>query len=374
MRLPHLLVALASTLTISPASADEPPVGRRPFDAQPDVPAAPAAAPAAAAPSVLTPIPARLDYARGPGAEACPDEEGLRSSVAANVGHDPFVADAPRRLIARIVRERGRFVAYLEIREDGGAVTWSRPPIPDADCRGLVRVMGLSIAIKIDPLPTPLQVPAAPAAPPPVIVVMPPPVAEPRRDEAVAPPAPASARPRFRAGLGAAVDVGLTPGAAAALSMHVGVRWPYFSLSAEGRGLLPVTADVGTHGARARVWALAGSLVPCGHIPLPIDKWNVAACGVLTLGAAHGEPVAAVAVPSTGSSVYARTGAELALEFHVGGPVLLRVGGDLLAVLRPVSLLVSTKDFPAGTVTSSTETWTGGRFAAAFGGGVVADF
>ena len=102
MRLAHLLVVLASALILSPASADEPPAGRRPFDAQPDVPAVP---PAATAPSILTHIPARLDYSRGPGDEACPDEEGLRSAVAANVGHDPFVAGAPRRLIARIVRK-----------------------------------------------------------------------------------------------------------------------------------------------------------------------------------------------------------------------------------------------------------------------------
>jgi hypothetical protein len=358
MRLSPGLLVVASVLVISAARADDPPVGRRPFDAQPDGPAVPAAPAAPAVPSILAPIPTRLDYIRGPGAEACPDEEGLRSAVAANVGRDPFVAAAPRRLVARIAREGRGFTAHLEIREDSGAVSWSHPPMPDTDCRGLVRAMALSIGIKVDPLPAPAAPPVAPA---PVVVATAPPLPEPRPAEPAAPPV-TSVRPRFRAGLGAAVDVGLTPVAAAALSVQVGVRWPSFSLSAEGRGLLPVAMDVGTHGAQARVSALAGSLVPCGHIALPLDKWNVAACGILTLGAVHAEPVS-FAAPAGGSALYATTGARVALEFPVGGPVLLRLGGDLLGVLRAVALQVDKK-----------EAWTGGRLAASLGGGVLADF
>jgi hypothetical protein len=118
------------------------------------------------------------------------------------------------------------------------------------------------------------------------------------------------------------------------------------------------------HPSQVRTSAFAGSLVPCGHIPLPLDKWNVAGCAVLALGMVRSEPVS-LPVPLTAQGLYAATGARAALEFHVGGPVLLRIGGDLLAVLRPVGIRLLKPD---------AEVWTGGRVAASFGGGVVADF
>lgn len=353
------LVLALSTLPTS-ARADEPaPAPHRPFDVAPDTPIPPKRSPVAA------PLDARLDYARDSGAAACPDEEALRSAVGAILGRDPFVPSAPRRLVAHIAREGHGFVARLEVREDGGRVSWAHPPIPGFDCRGLVRAMATAISVHVDPAPAPPGVPA----PPPTPIVVTPAAAEalppPQADRPPQPPKPRDGA-QLRVGLAGAADVGTMPAPAPALSAQLGVRWRLASISGEGRFLLPITSQVGVPRVQARTWAGAGSLVPCGHLPLPLDKWNVAACGLLTVGAVHAEGVdlGAGYRAGAGSTLYAAAGARLSLEFPVGGPVLLRVTGDVLGSLRPARLQLNDKD----------DLWTGSRITGALGGGVVADF
>lgn len=48
----------------------------------------------------------RLVYARGPGADSCPDEETVRSSVAARLGYDPFFAWARTPVVVEVLRGR----------------------------------------------------------------------------------------------------------------------------------------------------------------------------------------------------------------------------------------------------------------------------
>jgi hypothetical protein len=356
------LVLALSALPTSARADEPPPAPHRPFDVAPDTRLPSKRSPAAA------PIETRLDYARASGAEACPDEEALRSAVGAILGRDPFVPIAPRRLVAHIAREGHGFVARLEVREDGGSVSWAHPPIPGFDCRGLVRAMATAISVHVDPAPAP---PGVPASQPTVIVVAPAPTEAPQPpqpDRPHLPPTQPSPHDgaKLRVGLGGAVEVGTMPAAAPALSMQLGARWRLASISGEGRFLLPVTSDLGPQGVQARTWAGGGSLVPCGHIPLPLDKWNVALCGLLTVGAVHAEGVdlGAGYRAGAGSTLYAAAGARLSLEFPVGGPVLLRVTGDVLGGLRPARLQINDKD----------DLWTGARLTGALGGGVVADF
>jgi hypothetical protein len=80
-RLALLLVA-GSALLPAPALAQ--PAPHRPFDAAPEPPPPPAAGP----------VSVRLDYARAPGAEACPDERATRGAIAARLGYDPRYAFA----------------------------------------------------------------------------------------------------------------------------------------------------------------------------------------------------------------------------------------------------------------------------------------
>jgi hypothetical protein len=337
-----LLCSVSCALGVSPALADEPDAGR---------------------------VPARrLEYARGPGAETCPESDALHASVAANVGYDPFQPDAPRRLIATITRRGGAFVALMEERDAAGAQTWAHPPLPDVDCRNLVRTMGLSIAIAIDPFP---KAPQAPT--PPVVVLVTPPApapSSPSPPAAAAPPPPPvapSARPRFRVGLAGAAQMGIASSVAAALTAQLGVRWPLASVSVEGRADLPVVSDAGS-GPQVRSMLAAGALVPCGHIPLPLPEWNVAACGLLAVGVVRAERLD---LPVSGAGLYVGAGARVSLEFHVGGPVALRVTADMLGSVKPASIQILHGQglTMAGPVALTTAPVTGG-----LGGGVVADF
>jgi hypothetical protein len=87
----------------------------------------------------------------------------MRAAVAENVGHDPFDPMATPRVIVAITREGGAYVGRMEADGVSGKARWEHPPIFDVNCRNLVRAMGLSIAIAIDPFPAP-----------PVVVISPP--------------------------------------------------------------------------------------------------------------------------------------------------------------------------------------------------------
>jgi hypothetical protein len=381
-RAARLLIAVACVLGPATALADDPqaapapPPARGPlFRSAQDPPGTPAPA-ATPAPRISF----ALAYVR---ADACPDQGDLQEEIAAHVGYDAVAATAPRRVEVTIGREAGAFVARWQLREGGGL--WVHPPMVDADCRRLVATLGLSIATKLDPFP---QAGAAPAAAPTVTVVVSPPPATPPVMPAFAPPAPpavadhvdpapapARARPRVRVGVGAAVQQGSEPSVTAGLTAQVGVRWPYVSVSAEARVDVPVSASTPVaHASDAQISAMlaGGSLVPCGHLPLPspLDRSNLSGCGVLTLGAfwGHGEGVADMPktgtfAPTGAAGFFAAAGGRVALEIAVGGPVALRISGDLLGTLRPATVLIS-----------SQSVWTMPRVTGAVGFGAVADF
>ena len=79
---------------------------------------APALAWAAPPPSVT----ARLEYQRGPGAEACAGEASLRIEVARRSGYDPFTADA--RLVVTVTRKGRQLIGALQFYDDKGAPGW----------------------------------------------------------------------------------------------------------------------------------------------------------------------------------------------------------------------------------------------------------
>jgi hypothetical protein len=229
--------------------------------------------------------------------------------------------------------------------------------------------MATAISVHIDPTPAP---PGTPAPPPPTVIVVTPelPQPVPPPPNRPQPPAPSQHGAKLRVGLAGAADMGTMPATSPAVAMQLGARWRVVSISGEGRVLLPVTTELGAQKVQARTWAGAGSVVPCGHIPLPLDKWNIAACGLFTVGAVHAEGLGLATSSGTGfrggsaAPFYAGAGARLSLEFPVGGPVLLRVTGEVLGMLRPAGIEINDKDV----------LWTGARLAGGLGAGVVADF
>ena len=373
-------VALVACAT--PALADPPPMpSSRPLfrSAQdPPVPAPPQRAHRAL----------RLLLHHGPGAEPCLDEAAVRDAVARNIGYDPFSAAATESLTLTVAREDRAFAVTLELGDAAGRVTWASPTLRGASCADLLRGGALALAVEIDPFAAP-QGPV-PAPGPPVVLQLPPqptltgPPAPAVVDRAV-PVSPSPMRPKVRVGLAAAAEKGSEPALTAGLTAQVGVRWPYVSVALEGRFDVPGSASMpqpGVSDLQIRTLLAGGSVVPCGHLPLPapLDRWNLAGCGLLTLGVFEGQGEGTADMPkhfgtmaSAGAGFFALAGGRLALEIAVGGPVSLRLAGDLLGTLRPGTIQILTGPPPPapGTLHS---VWTMPALTGAAGFGVVADF
>jgi hypothetical protein len=291
----------------------------------------------------------------------------VRGAVAARLGYDPAAApaDPVPALRVTIVRQGGGFLARADMRDPAGRLIWERPALTDMDCRHLVDVLGLTLAIALDPGATGSELPA-PAAPPPIAPEMPP--AVPPAPEAPPTLAP-SARPQLRLGLRAGLAVATLPRPAATLAADFGVAWPFFSIAVEGRADLPVTADV-DHGARIRASILAASLVPCG-------RWRwLAACGVVSVGALRlaGETAGVPAnkwTSSEGSAAYFAAGPRLALEWPIPSlPLLaLQASGELLVTAHTIA---ATRTLDGGTMPEPV--WTSPPFAGSLGAGVAVRF
>ena len=263
---------------------------------------------------------ARLEYTRGTGAESCPDEQGLRDAVAAQTPRELFSPDAPARLIVAITRSGRRYQGQLELRDSVGAVLWTRAFPPTASCEGLVEDVGIAIRVELVP-----RLPRAPEAP----AVVPPPPPPPSSPALLPPPPTEKPSPlwvRFGVGLGASFAV--APAPAFNLAADVGVRWSFFSASLEGRWAAPAGIDL--DGGHLSTSLLGGALVPCGHY-----RW-LFGCGVLALGRLSGE-AAAVDHPQVGAAFHAAAGARLGVEFPLLAHFALRVSGEALGTIQPVT-------------------------------------
>lgn len=81
----------------------------------------------------------QLDYVRGNGALACPDEAALRKELVGIMHHDPVQPSAPHRLTAIIERRGAELTGVAIMRDDAGHVLWQTDTIPTTSpCRILV--------------------------------------------------------------------------------------------------------------------------------------------------------------------------------------------------------------------------------------------
>ncbi len=186
-----------------------------------------------------------LTYARGPGAEQCPDESALQAAVAAQLGFNPFAHDGTLLVDARIESAKPGLKALVTT-QSGGQPLGKRELSSEAgDCSELANAVALAIAIAIDPE---LLVRPRPAPTPPA-------------------PAPAPEAPglpvHWYGAVGAHVSAGLSAQPVAGGSAEVAFRRGAFGLGLEGRADLASTTFVGT--GRVTTSVLLGSLVPCAH-------------------------------------------------------------------------------------------------------------
>ncbi|WP_242516208.1 hypothetical protein [Sorangium cellulosum] len=269
----------------------------------------------------------RLEVVRGPGAEGCPDETSLRAEVARGLGADPFQDDAPRALTVRIAREGPEHTASMALRDAQGETHWAEGFSTRSGCEELLS--GVALAVVAQLLGAPERAPAPPERSPPPVPSppperSPPPVPSPSpRSEPVpgadpspeskppgapAPPpsaqraAPTPSRPaeqpqapagpaeaptsperlRLEAGLGAILGLGLTPGAAAGMTLAVGARWSDWSIALEGRGLGSLTQEV--EGSMVGASAFTAASVACYRHPMLFG------CGLAAIGAVRFTP------------------------------------------------------------------------------------
>lgn len=318
--------------------------------------------------SAQTPPAARLVYARGSGAGACPDEVALRTAVAGRLGYDPFRPDAPLTVAATIARSRGALRAEVEVRDAAGQVSGSRQLTSSQnDCAELSAAMALAISLAIDPLgahrePAPRPAPApAPPTPPPVPA---PPAPSPAPAPMLAPaPSPREAprpiRVEVNATLGALLALLSAPAPTAGLTASVGLRWRAFSLNVEGRVDLPAEAPV--QSGSVSTWLALAMLAPCVHQNLA-RSGSLAACALGAVGAMQGAS-ANLTAPVRDSTFYAAAGMRLAYESPRLGVFALRAHGDLLATLTPTAVRFSGR-----------EVWSSPVVSVALGAAVVVHF
>jgi hypothetical protein len=127
-----------------------------------------AAEPVSAAPS------ARLVYARGAGAESCPDESALRQAIAARVGYDAFFPWAPLTVTVEVTAE-GRRLQGRVVVVDADGIEKGAQTLESADesCEELLASIALAVTVALDAASrtaAKIEEPAAPPPPPPAPV------------------------------------------------------------------------------------------------------------------------------------------------------------------------------------------------------------
>lgn len=294
---------------------------------------------ASCAPALAQAEPAavKLDYVRGPGAETCPDDAGMRAAVRARLAYDPFRDGATTTVVTSVQARRKELRARIELRDAQGVVIGSRELVsPDSDCSELARAVALAIAIAIDPvsvLRVPLPEPSAvivppmlsePAAPPspPATTLPPPPLPAPVATPAV--PPPAAAGPHLRATSAVLLGAGPTPRLTPGARLGVGARWPLVSASVEASGLWPTSASSAQGDVRALV--VLGAVVPCLH------QGPLLACGVISAGPLRGEGT------RTATTVFAAAGGRAGAEIPLGRSIALGLSVEADVSLTPTSL------------------------------------
>jgi hypothetical protein len=342
------------------------------------------------------PTTARLEYSRGRGAEACPDEDAVQRAVTARLGYDPFRPDAPRIVTATVRRDREALRGDVDLRDRGGAVKGARHlTAAENDCAELVAAMALAISIAIDPQsllrssppaspdppapPLPPEPPPDPASPAPATrpgvpaietppVVASPPVASPptSRPPPLSPPpraslpieeprAPAPSALSWRLGLGGLLAAGAAPALSVGGALEVGVRWRALSIAVEGRADAPAGSSAEGGGA-VRASLLEVSLVPCFHAGL------VVACGLGSLGSLRGVG-SGVPLPRDAATLFGAAGLRLGVELPISRALSLAFHGDLAATLTRTTLMLA--DRPV---------WTTPLVSGVVGAGVLAHF
>lgn len=209
--------------------------------------------PPAVTDEVRAPAVVRLHYAAP---QACLDAEHFRALVRAEMGRDPFHAQAQTELRAHIQKRPGRYTGALELRVP------TRAPRSEShearSCDALKETLALSAALALDALRLPETV-----------LVKPEPASVALAASAASPAGPVGpkAAPKWRLlmSVGLAAVYGASPGASVGLRLGGGLASARFSLGAELRADLP-TGTIVNGASRVSLHMLGGALLPCAEV------------------------------------------------------------------------------------------------------------
>ena len=281
---------------------------------------------------------ARLVYVRSAGAAACPDEDALRTAVAARLGYEPFRHTAPVTLVARVTRVSGLYRGEVELLDENGIERGTRALAERTDrCEDVVAAMALTASIVIDPLSLTRSAPppdatadvtdfqSTPAPPPPAVAPPPPRTVE---EEAPRPPPSRPTRARPFVGTTFIGAFGVEPAASFGMSAFAGLRGKVVSLALEGRADLGTSTDVAPVGSvSSRV--VLGSVIPCFHTG-PAFVCPMGSLGLLTGSSSS------IAGPRSNSMLFASVGARVGVELNLSGPLALFSATELgVPMTRP---------------------------------------
>ena len=278
----------------------------------------------------------RLSYARGRGADQCPDEGALRDAVSARLGYDPFDDHAPRLLVAEVHRSGRSLAGHVELQDASGTVQGRRDLRAEGnDCAELATAMSIAVSLGIDPLsalepspppsPAAAEPPPAPSVPAPAVVVPPAPPSPSLPVEAPSPSVPV----HLRFGLGTMLSWGISPAIPSiGVAVDAGIRRGLWSLGLEGAGNWQTqTATDGASGVKSSLTLI--SLVPCVHVSIAL---GCALGGVGSLAASG-----VVSSPLSSSSLFADAGVRLGIEWPLTRWLLVAVHADGLATFTHVT-------------------------------------
>lgn len=288
----------------------------------------------------------RLEYTPAPG---CPDEQGFRDVVAAQMkGSDPFTVQGARRMTVTLTRRARDYQGVVALYDEAGKPLGQREHTGSA-CAAVVEDIGTSISIVLQSSAPPV---IAPPPLPPTAAPLPP-DHDPQPPASLPPAAPAP--PLLRLGVGAQLAGGIAPSIAGGFVGSAGLRWSRLSLSLEARGDLPASGASQT-GGTVRTSFLGGSFVPCFH-----EQWFLG-CAIVTAGRVLASGPAGSA-PASQSAAYAGAGLRVGGEYfftpHIGAQV---VGDVLLGLARPGIRIAGADAWSAAVVSESI----GLRLVAAF--------
>lgn len=284
----------------------------------------------------------RLQYTRAPGAEACPDADLFSSILRGRVMRwNPLAPDAPHLLTVLFSRRDRGYESFAELRDDTGAVRFTRTFSPVPRCMDAAEDLAMGIAIAIErpavrkpPLAchtAPLPSASSPLPPPP-------PCMEsryavwPERLPMSPKPDPPTTPERWplaiRVGLTAWPEVMVSGWGSLGLSLDAGVRYRSFSASVEVHGDPPLDSEPYWNKGDVSVARVSGALLLCGH-------WGwFAGCAVGDAGRIF------FLNPKLhdASALYGAVGVRAGLEFPVAPPrFFLRAAVDLRAPIHPAS-------------------------------------